>query len=87
MAICIMPDANSFLLLLVKRRQDLKKEMPREKKSRKVNNDKLGQETIFVYITVLPKSCPAVCAEIKADLRDGLSLSWSLEHIVQVKSC
>ena len=51
MAIRIMPDAKSFLLLLVKRRQDLKKEMPRKKKSRKVNNDKLGQETIFVYIS------------------------------------
>jgi len=85
-AIHIMPDANSFLLLLVQRRQDLKKEMPK-KKERKVNTDKLGQETIFVYITVLPKSCPAVCAEIKADLRDGLSLLWSLEHTVQVKSC
>ena len=63
-----MPDANSFLPLLVQRRQDLKKEMPRKK-------------TIFVYITVLPKSCPAVCGEIKADLRDGLSLYglWSIQ--------
>lgn len=59
----------------------------KKKKSRKVNTDKLGQETIFVYITVLPKSCPAVCGEKKADLRGGLSLTWSLEQTVQVKAC